>query len=76
MRKNKHGRKAPTPQQRRQRELAWMVYIAEGCIANIHKAIAVNCVTFDDADKRAVNKAAEQLIMASETLRKRMQQIT
>lgn len=38
--------------------------------------LAVNCVTFDDTDKRVVNKAIESVIMASEKLRRRMEQIS
>lgn len=62
-------------QQRRQRELAWNVYIVEGAIANLSRNFAVNCTTYDDADKKVVDKAVENLIAASEALRKRMQQI-
>ena len=73
--KKRNKRVVVTPAQRRQRELAWNVYIAEGAIANMSRNLAVNCTTYDDDDKRIVNKAVEHLIMAAEALRKRMQQI-
>jgi hypothetical protein len=71
----KRNQRAVSPQQRRQRELAWNVYIVEGAIANLSRNFAVNCTTYDDADKKVVDKAVEHLITASEALRKRMQQI-
>ena len=66
----------PSPNQRRQRELAWAIFVSEGAVANMHKLLAVNCVTFDEGDKRVVNKAIEHMIIASEALRKRMAQIS
>ena len=51
---------------RRQRELAWMLYIVEGAIANMDKAIAVNCVTFDDKDHLAVCRAQDKLVAATD----------
>lgn len=68
-------KRPPTPGQRRQRELAWAVFITEGAIANMHHLLAVNCVTFDEKDKLIVNRAVEKMIQASEALRKRMAQI-
>lgn len=45
-------RKKPSWDQRRQRELAWMLYITEGYIANMEHAMRINCVTFNDADTK------------------------
>jgi hypothetical protein len=47
--------------QRRQRELAWMLYITEGYIANMQAALAINCVTFNEVDK----KEAARIIQAA-----------
>lgn len=75
MNKRHKKRAVPSPAQRRQRELAWNVYIVEGAIANLSRNLAVNCTTYDDADKRVVDGAVERLITAAEALRKRIQQI-
>lgn len=69
-------KKPPTPHQRRQRELAWMLYIIEGALANVHKASSVNCTTFTDQDKRVVNAATDRLALAGEKIRRRLQQIS
>ena len=42
----------PSWDQRRQRELAWMLYVTEGYIANMNHALTVNCVTFNESDKK------------------------
>lgn len=40
-------RKVYTFEQRRQRELAWLLYITEGYIANVANALQVNGATLD-----------------------------
>lgn len=40
----------------RQRELAWILYITEGYIANLEHALAVNCVTFEPSDANLVEQ--------------------
>lgn len=48
LRKNARNRKRTvSPDQQRQRELAWMLYITEGYIANVEHAVTVNSYTLD-----------------------------
>lgn len=46
-----------TPAQRRQRELAWRLYITEGYAANVSHALAVNAYTLDQSALAAMGQA-------------------
>jgi hypothetical protein len=59
----------------RQRELAWMLYITEGHIANMQHALDINCVTFDARDKVKLGKIMGSLGQFSEEIRDLMQRI-
>lgn len=61
--------------QRRQRELAWMLYITEGYIANMRHCLAINCVTFNDADKREAEVAIESATKQAARLRRHLSSI-
>lgn len=63
------GRKPASLAQYRQRELSWMLYITEGSIANMEKALRVNCVTFTNADHDAVAEMCSELRDHAERLR-------
>lgn len=71
LRPKKLGRlkKAKSYEQLRQRELAWMLYITEGYIANMAHALAVNCVTFKQSDEIAVSNIVAQVERHAERLR-------
>lgn len=62
-------RKPTTMAQWRQRELAWILYITEGYHANLAKALAVNCVTFDSGDLTLVANAVARAEMTAKSLR-------
>ena len=62
-------RKPTTMAQWRQRELAWILYITEGYHANLAKALAVNCVTFENEDHDLVAEAVAQAEATAESLR-------
>lgn len=55
--------------QMRQRELAWILYVTEGYIANLEKALAVNCVTFENQDHDAVAEAISSAREHADNLR-------
>jgi hypothetical protein len=59
----------------RQRELAWMLYITEGYLANLAHALAVNGVTFGPSDATAIQGIVEQVEKHSEKLRNLLQHI-
>jgi hypothetical protein len=67
---------AKSYEQLRQRELAWMLYITEGYIANLSHALAINCVTFTTRDTIAVQNIIAQVEMHATRLRDLMQAIS
>lgn len=69
-------RRAASIYQMRQRELAWILYVTEGYIANLEKALAVNCVTFEDQDRDAVEAAISSAREHAENLRVALNNIT
>jgi hypothetical protein len=62
--------------QLRQRELAWVLYISEGYIANLEHALRVNCVTFENADHDAVTDLISTVRDATDTFRASLNSIT
>ena len=65
-------RKPPTMAQRRQRELAWALYITEGYIANMTHHINIKCLTLTNADYSALLGVRRKAEAAAADLRKRM----
>lgn len=61
--------------QLRQRELAWILYISEGFIANAEHALRVNCVTFDNQDHDAVAELISAVKETTELVRQRLSTI-
>lgn len=59
--------------ERRQRELAWMLYITEGYIGNVKHALAVNAYTLDFAALAIMGKAAASAEEVAADLRAAMQ---
>lgn len=55
--------------QMRQRELAWILYVTEGYIANLEHALAVNCVTFENSDHDAVATAISNARESADEIR-------
>lgn len=53
MRKSK--KKATSIRQIHQRELAWLLYISEGYMANLDHALTVNAVTMSELDLMAID---------------------
>lgn len=64
-----------SPYQRRQRELAWVLYITEGYISNLEHALAVNCVTFENNEHDAVGELISAAREHADNVRSAMQQI-
>lgn len=71
--KQPHRVRGVSPQQQRQRELAWMLYITEGYIANVEHALAVNAYTLDNRALRTMRFAQKQADAISVDLRAEMQ---
>lgn len=61
--------------QLRQRELAWILYISEGYIANLEHALRVNCVTFENADHDAVAELISTVRDATDIFRQSLNSI-
>lgn len=53
----------------RQRELAWLLYVTEGYLGNLLHALAVNGITFSDADMESADRAVRATEAFSERLR-------
>ena len=68
-------RKKTSFPQRRQRELAWLLYITEGYIANAEHALAVNCVTFDGDDGAVVQRLIDSAAASAAQLRQHLNNI-
>ena len=66
---SRRQRKPASLAQWRQRELAWILYITEGYHANLAKALAVNCVTFENEDHDLVAAAISQAEATADSLR-------
>ncbi len=62
-----------TPAQRRQRELAWALFITEGAAGNLAHALAVNAYTMREDDLRVLQRLLDQQQRAAETLRRQME---
>ena len=62
--------------QMRQRELAWILYVTEGYIANLEHALAVNCVTFENSDHDAVAEMISAAREQADNLRSALKSIT
>jgi hypothetical protein len=62
--------------QMRQRELAWILYVTEGYIANLEHALAVNCVTFENSDHDAVAEMISAAREQADNLREALKNIT
>lgn len=63
-------------EQQRQRELAWLLYITEGYIANVEHAVTINCVTFNAKDMVAMDTLIRSLSKEADRIRKLMNVIT
>ncbi len=74
--KKKPFKTAKSYEQARQRELAWMLYITEGYLANIAHALAVNCVTFKPIDEALVSSIIAQVDRQAYKLRELLDSIT
>lgn len=61
--------------QMRQRELAWLLYITEGYLANASHALAVNCVTFNQTDAALVERAIDRAQETADELRDLLKRI-
>lgn len=59
-----------TPAQRRQRELAWLLFITEGYAANVAHALTVNAYTMDRADLALMQQAEAHARATGTRLRK------
>lgn len=62
----------PTPEQARQRELAWAVYVTEGYIANVAHLRAVNAYTLELGALAALDAAVAQAQATARRLRAAM----
>jgi hypothetical protein len=59
-----------TPAQRRQRELAWLLFITEGYVANVAHALAVNAYTLERealAKIKHAHETADKLVVQLRT---------
>lgn len=65
---DRNGR-IPSDAQRRQRQLAWMMRIAEGAEANFRSALAGNATKLTAEEFREINRLRNELLILSRTLR-------
>lgn len=56
-----------------QRELAWLLYISEGYLANLDHALAVNAVTMEAGDLDVIDAVRERAEANTEALREVLQ---
>lgn len=61
--------------QMRQRELAWILYCTEGYAANLHKALAVNAIAFEQEDNNAVQAMITEAEGNADYLRRQLLQL-
>lgn len=60
-------------EQRRQRELAWLLYITEGYAANVRHALTVNAYTLDRTALRGMHQAIRGAESTAQNLRALLQ---
>lgn len=56
-----------------QRELAWLLYISEGYLANLDHALTVNAVTMEAGDLAVIDAVRERAEANTEALREVLQ---
>lgn len=68
---DRNGRR-PSPAQRRQRQLARMVWIAEGAEANFCSMLSTNADQLTGSEFREINRLRQELLTLSRALRNTM----
>lgn len=69
-------KKALTPQQSEQRELAWLLFITEGYWSNVNHALTVNAYTLNELTLNEMQHALDSTRRTADRLRRRLQRIT
>ena len=64
-----------TPQQQEQRELAWLLYVTEGYIANVEHALAVNAYTLKHSALGLMRGARRRAQVTAKQLRHNLKEI-
>lgn len=64
-----------TARQTRQQRLAWMLFVTEGYIANMHGFGQFNFSEFKPATQVRIRTAVEKVIVLAEEVRAEMQQL-
>ncbi len=64
---------AASQAQRRQRELAWALFITEGLAGNLAHALAVNAYTMREDDLAALRKLEGHVQRGAEAIRRQME---
>lgn len=59
----------PSAAQQRQRQLSWLMYVAEGAEANLCQALAGNATQLTAEEFREVNRLRNELLILSRSLR-------
>ncbi len=61
--------------QLKQRELSWVLYITEGYIANLEHALTINAVSFNDKERKMIERIIRNNKTETDIIRKLMQQL-
>lgn len=65
-----------TRKQKRQREIAWLLYITEGYMANLTQASINNLSSMSAADRKVISRVMQQVHGFSEDLRNHLNNIS